>query len=79
VEVGRLGLMRVRELLARPIATDLDPKEHRRVEIGINAGTKILARVQTAALQAQAGKARMVEYEAAVERYEREQRASERT
>jgi hypothetical protein len=71
-ELARLSLLRARELLARPIENHLDPREQRRVEIGINAGARILARVQVARMQAEAGEQRMVEYEAAVVRYEQE-------
>jgi hypothetical protein len=64
--------------LARPIANDLDPKEHRRVEIGLGV-VKLLAHVQLATLARTADQQRWPEYEAAVERYERRRRASGRT
>ena len=54
MDAARLGLMRVRELLARPVGNDLDPKEQRRIEIGINASARILARVQVAKMQDEA-------------------------
>jgi hypothetical protein len=78
VEVARLGLMRARELLERPIANDLDPKEQRRVEIGLGV-VKLLAHVQLSTLAQTTHQQRMPEYEAAVARYEQQQRASECT
>jgi hypothetical protein len=78
-EVARQSLLRALELISPPVSDHLDPREQRRVEIGINAGARILARVQVARMQAEVGEQRMVEYEAAVEAYEKRQRASEPT
>jgi hypothetical protein len=79
VEVVRLGLLRAYELLSRPVKDNLDPREHRRVEIGLRVAQLLLAHVQLAALEQTTEQQRMVEYEAAVERYERRRRASEGT
>jgi hypothetical protein len=78
VEVARLGLMRARELLARSIANDLDPREHRRVEIGLGV-VKLLADVQRRELEQTTDQQRMPEYEAAVARFERTYGVTERT
>jgi hypothetical protein len=50
-ELERLGLIRPRELLARPIANHLDPREHRRVEMALRL-VKLLAHVQRRELEA---------------------------
>jgi hypothetical protein len=78
MDAARLGLLRARELLARPIENDLDPKERRRVETGPGV-TKLLARVQLATLAQTTDQQRWPEYEAALERYERRYGVSERT
>jgi hypothetical protein len=78
-EVARQSLLRALELISAPVGNHLDPREQRRVEIGINAGARILARVQAARMQAAASEQRLVEYEAAVAAYEKTLGVSEQT
>lgn len=68
---GRLALLRAIELMTPPVSDHLDTREMRRVEVGGSIGIKTMARVQVALMQAQAGEARMIEYEAAVARQEK--------
>ena len=71
-------MLRVLELISLSAVNVLDPREQRRVEIEINAGSRIMARVQVARMQAEASEDRMPEYETLAP-YEQRQHASERT
>jgi hypothetical protein len=76
MKVVRLGPMRPGELLARPIEDHLDPREHRRVQIGLRV-VKLLADVQRRELEQTTDQQCMVEYETAVDRFARTYGASE--
>jgi hypothetical protein len=50
-DTARLGLVRVREIVSKPISDDMDPQERRLIaEVGLGAA-RLLARVQEAAMR----------------------------
>jgi hypothetical protein len=69
-DAARLGLMRIREIVARPISAGTDLREQRLIGDMALGVAKLLAHVQLATLQRTTDDRRWDEYDAAVARFE---------